>query len=567
MDNKKNLSNINNQNYINNQKIKSIPLVFFGRLEERKGLCTFIEAIKLLDDQVKKQIKITFMGKIVPLYSAELRHLNSEQYIQQELNTEIEYEIISNFYSQQAIKYICDLPSAIVCLTSPQENFPNTALEMGQLPVTIIASDTGGFRETLQLVQRTEGVYWFKPKDADSLSLAITEAIANYPQTPKVISKSTIEEVNQKLLVDKINRIEAAFLDIKPKPTPTAKVTIGVISHQQGENLIDCLSNIEAQTYPNLEVIVLEDGSKDHHSQEMVIHAKSLFPQFKFIQQKTYQGIGASRNHLVTIASGDYFLLINPSVMLYPFAVEKFLTTADNTNSAIVACSQKEIGAVNRIVTYQGGTLPSLMMNNLYCGECCLFSREILSKFPFTESKEIKTQTWEVVAAALVTGEKIVYYPYPLYEYIVKTPADITQLPNPQERYSLRQYLAKIPPEKWTKRQLYLLLSAVQQLQDLVPQMNNLQWQLHLKNEELNQKQAKIDELEQYIYSHQPTEVEQRWQQCEGQLNHAYQQIQNLTNELQLAKERIKAMETSKFWQIRKRWFKLKKNVGLPTNE
>ncbi len=567
MSNNDNLIKTEDSISLNTQQGKIIPIVFFGRLEERKGLCTLIEAIKLLDCQLKQKIELIFMGKVVPLYSAELKHLNSEQYIQQELNNQVEYQIIPNFYSQQAIQYICDLPNPIVCLTSPQENFPNTALEMGQLPVTIIASDTGGFRETLQLVQRTEGVYWFKPKDADSLSLRLAEAIANYPETPQVIAKSTIEEVNEKLLVDKINRIEAAFLDIKPTPKPTAKVTIGVICHHQGENLIDCLSSIEAQTYGDLEVIIIEDGSKDNHSQEMFIHAQSLFPQFKFIQQQTYQGIGATRNQLVSLASGDYFLFLNPNVILFPFAIKKFLITASNTNPAIVTCAQKEIGAVNRIVTYQGGTLPTLMMNNIYCGECCLFSSDILAKFPFTESKEINTQTWEVIAGALVTGEKIVYYPYPLYEYVTKTDSPTTNQPNPKERYSLRQYLGKISPGKWTKRQLYLLVSAVQQLQDLPAQMGNLQWQLHQKTEELKQSQSRIQELEQNVQAHQPTEIEHQWQQCQGELAHAHQKIQELTNELQFAQNRIEAMETSKFWKIRKNWFKFKKNVGLPTNE
>ncbi len=59
------------------QLTEIIPVVFFGRLEERKGLCTFVEAIKLLDQDLQAQIKITFMGKVVPLYSAELKHLNS----------------------------------------------------------------------------------------------------------------------------------------------------------------------------------------------------------------------------------------------------------------------------------------------------------------------------------------------------------------------------------------------------------------------------------------------------------------------------------------------------------
>jgi glycosyltransferase involved in cell wall biosynthesis len=240
------------QESLNTEKNQLISLVFFGRLEERKGLCTFISAIKSLPKQWQQKINIIFMGKVVPLYSAQLKHLNSEQYIEQELDDNISYEIISDFYSQQAIEYIRELDHAIVCLTSPQENFPNTALEMGQLPVSLVVSDTGGFRETLQLVQRTEGLYWFKPKDADSLTEKLEEALTDYPQTPKVADKNTLENINQKLLQEKIAYIENAFAQVKTNEKPTNKVTLGIISHNQGKYLVDCLSSIETQTYSHL---------------------------------------------------------------------------------------------------------------------------------------------------------------------------------------------------------------------------------------------------------------------------------------------------------------------------
>ena len=82
---------------------------------------------------------------------------------------------------------------------------------------------------------------------------------------------------------------------------------------------------------------------------------------------------------------------------------------------------------------------------------------------------------------------------------------------------------------------MYLLLSAVQQLQDLPSQMSNLQWQVQ-------QNQGAPD-------------------------SPAQQQIEQLRSELQIAQDRIAAMETSKFWQIRTNWFKVKKTLGLPTNE
>src|SRR5262245_26678197 len=102
---------------------RRIPLVFFGRLEERKGLCTFVDAVKALEPRLQREIQIVFVGKVVPLYSAPLRHLDSRGYLDQELLGVVPYTIVSDLYSVDAIRYVNSLESPVVCLTSPQENF------------------------------------------------------------------------------------------------------------------------------------------------------------------------------------------------------------------------------------------------------------------------------------------------------------------------------------------------------------------------------------------------------------------------------------------------------------
>jgi glycosyltransferase involved in cell wall biosynthesis len=112
-----------------------IPVIFFGRLEMRKGICTFVEAIKRLNPHTKSQIQVYFIGKVVEMHRTRFGDLTSDRYIQQELPETISYKILSDLYSHEAIQFISGLDHAIVCLASHQENFPNTGLEMGQLPL------------------------------------------------------------------------------------------------------------------------------------------------------------------------------------------------------------------------------------------------------------------------------------------------------------------------------------------------------------------------------------------------------------------------------------------------
>ncbi|MBD1837186.1 glycosyltransferase [Coleofasciculus sp. FACHB-501] len=545
---------------------EKIPIVFFGRLEERKGLCVFIEAIKLLDSQLKNNIHVIFLGKVVPLQSSQLNHLNSQQYIEQELKNEVFFNIYQNFSSKEAIQFVNELKSSIVCLTSNQENFPNSALEMGQLPVSLIVSDTGGFRETLQLINRSSGVYWFKPRDPNSLFNTITTALSNYPEKALVPDRESLEAVNKDLLIRKINYIEKAVGKESQAKHDELKITVGVTCFNSGKYLMECLSSIETQTYKNIEVIVLDDASTDGYTQEVFNHARSLFTSYKFIKLETNIGLGASRNYLVELAAGKYFLPVDADKVLLPFAVEKFVAAACQSHAAVVTCSKKNFDISHKILNFTGGSLPSVIKRNI-CGDACsLFSVEFLRRFKHTESKDIRNQEWEIMAAAVATGEKIAYYPYALYEDRVCADSRVNSTSHLKEQYHLRQYLSQIKPSEWSERQIYMLLTATQQLLQSEERSHS---QLQQAQSHLEHTQSHLEHTQSQL-EHTQSQLEHTQSQLEhtqSQLEHTQSQLEHTQAELWLWQQRAGAMESSKFWKLRKAWFRLKQAAGLAEDE
>ena len=181
-------------------KEDKIPVVFFGRLEERKGLLYFLEALELLEDSVTEKVQVIFLGKNVSLQTSGLQGLDSQDYIKETLGQSYQYSIVTDLFSQEAIELIRQLNSPLVCLTSKQENFPHAALEMAQLPMSLVVADAGGFQETLNLVERSLGVHWFAPQDAYSLAQALLKAISLYPEKLEVPTREFLDDINQKLL-------------------------------------------------------------------------------------------------------------------------------------------------------------------------------------------------------------------------------------------------------------------------------------------------------------------------------------------------------------------------------
>ncbi|MEG3918030.1 glycosyltransferase family 4 protein [Microcoleus sp. T3_A4] len=205
-----------------NLKREQIPIIFFGRLEERKGLLTFSDAIQQLGEKISQQIHIIFLGKNVPLHSNQLQPQDSQQYIQQELEGKFDYTILSDLFSQEAIALVHELAPAIVCLTSPQENFPNSSLEMGQLPVSLVVSSTGGFQETLNLIDRSNSLRWFYPGNSQSLAAEIASAIDAYPETVSLPQREFLEQVNQGLFNQRLEYMKSAFFQTSPSRNPSS---------------------------------------------------------------------------------------------------------------------------------------------------------------------------------------------------------------------------------------------------------------------------------------------------------------------------------------------------------
>lgn len=523
------------------QKSKTISIVFFGRLEERKGLCIFIDALKALEPTIKSQLHIYFLGKIVPLQSTNLRHLNSQEYIQQELGQEdFKFDIISELYSKDAIQFVSELDNPIVCLASSQENFPNSALEMGQLSIRLIVSDTGGFRETLDLINRSAAVYWFKPKNSKSLTQVINKVIDTNIEYPEIPDKRSLLAINEELIVRKVKYIEDLFVNSSPKTYAEPKVTVGVTCYNLGKYILDCLNSLEAQTYKNLEVIVFDDASTDEHTQEIINQAQFMFPSFKFVKSDTNIGLGAARNHLINLAQGEYFIPFDADNIALPFMVEKLVKVSLNSHAAIVSSPLLGFGTPaidctpgTWIHSFTGGLMPTMLKENCWGDAGSLFSTELLRKFKHPEDRDVVSHDWQIMVASSAIGKKIAYHAYPVYLYRLRPDSMMRVNKNhARDQYNLRRYLSQLEPSSYSHRHIYFLLTATQQL---------------LLSEERRQYQIQ--------------QVQTKLEQLKSQ---SAIQIQQTQTQLEQAKCRIVAMETSKFWKLRILWFKLKKKLGLP---
>jgi glycosyltransferase involved in cell wall biosynthesis len=87
-------------------------------------------------------------------------------------------------------------------------------------------------------------------------------------------------------------------------------ITIIIPAYNPQENLLKTLDSVFNQTYKNIEVILVNDGSKSE-TEIVYSKAKNLYPQLIIHNFETNKGVAAARNYGISNAKGSYIGFID----------------------------------------------------------------------------------------------------------------------------------------------------------------------------------------------------------------------------------------------------------------
>lgn len=109
-----------------------------------------------------------------------------------------------------------------------------------------------------------------------------------------------------------------------------------------------CVQSILDQTYKNLEVILVDDGSTDNSS-TICDDIQRNDSRVKVIHKEN-EGAGLSRNRGIEIASGDFILFVDSDDCIKLDLIEKCVNKADGNDSTIVMFGIQNINEMGSVI-------------------------------------------------------------------------------------------------------------------------------------------------------------------------------------------------------------------------
>lgn len=402
-------------------------VVFFGRLETRKGLGLFCDAIDRIPQERRSRIRqIAFLGR-----PAVWNGFDPLSLIEQRRKSwGVPSAVRSDLNREQAMAAMAASGSLAV-VPSLSENSPYTVVECLRHGVPFIAASVGGIPELLDPADRATALFEPNPGALASRLAEVLQKGAR-PARP-AMTQGEVECLWSSWLDEVIAGSAAADLPATPSLPSAAsvpaqpKVSVCLVHHERPSLLAQALDSLRGQTYRDFEVVLVDDGST---SKEAVEYLESLEAEFELrdwrIVRQPNRYLGAARNRAAEAASGDYFLFMDDDNLAMRHEIETFVKVALRTGADVLtspSClfeGDEPPQRPDRLWLPLGGALGAGIYRNVFGDANAFWKREaFLAAGGYTTDYGVGYEDWELFSEAVLRGFRLELVPEPLFYYRV----------------------------------------------------------------------------------------------------------------------------------------------------
>ncbi len=408
-------------------------IIFPGRHGDDEGFSTFCDALDRIAPRLEAaRIRVTFPGRFGQVgneHSGSVLAARGRRW-------HFPVRLLPFDDPAQTADYLAHAEQGVAVIPSPLGD-ATQALLLGR---PVLASDAGGAPDLLAGDLRSAMTF---PLTAETLAERLLLAIDQGLPRPRLAAPPGAVAARWRQLYA---GPQSPRRPARAAPAARPLVSLCITHYERVEKLVDAIASVARQTYPEIELIVVDDGSSRPETRKALAELQPAIESLGgrlILRRNGY--LGAARNTGAAAARGDYLCFLDDDDIALPDMVEKLVTAAQNTGADIVTCMQIFMPEHRRHEAWPSpglfankldhhplgaGPLSLAPVENVFGPATALFSRRAFDRVGgYTELQGVGHEDYELFLKAAQADLRIELCPFPLYLYEVGRSSMISQTP------------------------------------------------------------------------------------------------------------------------------------------
>jgi glycosyltransferase involved in cell wall biosynthesis len=195
-------------------------------------------------------------------------------------------------------------------------------------------------------------------------------------------------------------------------------VSVIIPCYNDGIFLDECLSSVFNQTYKLIEIVIVNDGSTDDITNNIL--KNSSWPSTKIINIK-HSGPSAARNTGIKVANGRYILPLDADDKIHPYYIEKAISILEEKETTgIVYCQAEYFGNLNGRWELPPYSIEVMLLNNVIFTTSLFRKNDWKIVDGYDESLQHGMEDYDFWLSLIEIGREVVQIPEVLFYYRIR---------------------------------------------------------------------------------------------------------------------------------------------------
>ena len=416
---------------------KNGKIVFFGKLTPQKGILEVLHYFEKLWAGGSDQ-EFVVIGGGNHLYHPE--GIDMVDYLRNKYGNRLkdgQLRLTGSISPGEIDREIGD--AAVVVIPSITDNLPYTVLEVMALGRLVLVSRQGGQSEVV-----TDGVdgFVFDHNEPGSFASKLEQVLSldqHSRQRMMVAARERIKTgFNHELVYrKKIQLLErlggpiagVLFPFVEPPlnnalklavPDNDPALTVVIPFFNMGAFVEEAVRSVLSSTYRDIEIIVVNDGSTERESLE-ILEKIALHKQVSILHQEN-QGLPAARNSGALAARGQWLAFLDPDDSVEQSYYTKAIRVLTlKSNVAFVGCWAHYFGASKAYWPAFNPEPPFLLVHNMINSSALVYRRSVFLEHGMNDSRMVfGMEDYDSVLSIIESGNRGVVLPEALWNYRIR---------------------------------------------------------------------------------------------------------------------------------------------------